>query len=209
LGALPNGYVDPAFAEFGGGIQLVNNSNDPNPAIIGGFGDGEANLIAFNRGSALSVYYDGIGENFDSRANRLHHNHGVGDANIDVGARGKTSNDADDGDAGANGIQNWPEILSASQAGNQLTVTYRVDSTTANASYPLRVDFHANVQGGSGSWLSTDDYPASSAQQLRTVTLLVPIGVRAIPFVATATDAGGRSSEFSPAFDVIFETDFD
>jgi hypothetical protein len=33
--------------------------------------------------------------------------------------------------------------------------------------------------------------------------------VRALPVVATATDAAGRSSEFSPAFDVLFEDDFD
>lgn len=206
---VPNGYENPNFAQFGGGIQLADNGNDPNPAIIGGFGLGEANLIAFNRGSALSVYFDGTGENFDTRANQLHHNHGVGDANIDIGARGKTPNDSGDADVGANGVQNWPEILSASQAGNQLTVTYRIDTAIANASYPLRVDFYANVQGGSGLWLTGDSYPASSAQQPRTITLLVPAGAKAIPFVATATDAGGRSSEFSPAYDVLFEHDFD
>jgi hypothetical protein len=33
--------------------------------------------------------------------------------------------------------------------------------------------------------------------------------MRAIPFVATATDAGGHTSEFPPAVDVIFEDDFD
>lgn len=207
--AVPNGDENPNFAEYGGGIQLANNGSDPNPAIIGGFDDGEANLIAFNRGSALSVYFDGVGENFDTRGNLLHHNHGVGNANIDVGVRGKTPNDSGDADVGANGVQNWPEILSASQAGNQLTVTYRIDSATANASYPLRVDFYANVQGGSGLWLSQDSYPASSAQQERTITLMIPIGAKAIPFVATATDANGRSSEFSPAWDVIFEHDFD
>jgi hypothetical protein len=37
----------------------------------------------------------------------------------------------------------------------------------------------------------------------------VPAGVAAIPFVAVATDANGYSSEFSPAFDAIFEDDFD
>lgn len=88
-------------------------------------------------------------------------------------------------------------------------MTYRVDTALANASYPLRVDFYADVRGGSGEWLTQDTYPQASAQQQRTITLLVPAGARAIPFVATATDAGGHTSEFSPAFDVIFEDDFD
>lgn len=209
LYGVPNGFENPTFAQYGGGIQLANNGSDPNPAIIGGFLAGEANLIAYNRGSAIISTYNTSAENFDTRANMLHHNHGVGDANIDIGALGKTANDSGDADVGANGVQNWPEILSASQAGNQLTVTYRVDTAIENASYPLRIDFYADVQGGSGLWLSQDSYPASSAQQERTITLMVPIGAKAIPFVATATDTGGRSSEFSPALDVIFEHDFD
>ena len=109
----------------------------------------------------------------------------------------------------SNGVQNAPEIIAASQSGNQLTVTYRVDSDVANATYPLRVDFHADVAGGAGAWLTQDSYPEASAQQQRTVTLLVPAGMRAIPFVATATDAGGRTSELSTAFDVIFEDGFE
>lgn len=112
-------------------------------------------------------------------------------------------------DTGANTVQNFPELLSASQNGNQLTVTYRVDTATTNAMYPLRIDFHEDVQGGSGASLAEDMYPSASAQQARTVTLTLPDAVKAIPLVATATDAGGRSSDFSPAPDVIFEDDFE
>ena len=49
----------------------------------------------------------------------------------------------------------------------------------------------------------------TDAQQARTVTLTVPPGAKALPCVATATDTGGQGSEFSPAFDVLFEDDFD
>ena len=49
----------------------------------------------------------------------------------------------------------------------------------------------------------------ADAQQARTVTLTVPPGAKALPCVATATDTGGKGSEFSPAFDVLFEDDFD
>ncbi|MEO5625101.1 MAG: hypothetical protein ABIQ70_03705 [Dokdonella sp.] len=209
LQPVPNGWPDYNAAQYGGGIQLQNGSSDPAPVIIGGFASGEGNLIAFNKGAGIRASSNSVGEGFDSRANEVHHNIGVGHANLDIGASGPTPNDPDDADTGANGVQNWPEILSASQSGNQLTVTYRVDTAIANAAYPLRIDFHVDVEGGSGGWLTQDSYPQSSAQQSRTITLLVPIGVRAIPFVATATDADGHTSEFSPAFDVIFEDGFE
>ena len=65
------------------------------------------------------------------------------------------------------------------------------------------------MRGGAGAWLTQDSYPLASAQQSRTVTLLISAGVRAIPFVATATDSDGHTSEFSPAFDVLFADDFE
>lgn len=206
---LPNGYPDPQFAQFGGGIQFRNTSNDTTPLVIGGFEPGEANLIAYNNGGGIVAYDNNPGEAFDNRANVIHHNRGVGRVNVDIGAAGPTANDTGDADAGANGTQNFPEILSASQTGNQLTLSYRVDSTLANSAYPLRIDVFANRRGGGGVWLTQDIYPEQDAQAVRSITLLVPAGVRAIPFVATATDAEGHSSEFSPAFDVLFEDDFD
>ena len=49
----------------------------------------------------------------------------------------------------------------------------------------------------------------SAAQQERTVTLELPPGTNGIPFIVSATDANGYSSEPSEAWDVIFEDDFD
>jgi hypothetical protein len=204
---LPNGFPQLGAAQAGGGIQVQGGDGSALP--IGGFGEGEANLIAFNTGAGIIAGTNVSTAAFDSRANLVHHNRGAGRANIDIGPPGPTPNDSGDADTGSNGVQNAPEIIAASQSGNQLTVTYRVDSDVANATYPLRVDFHADVAGGAGAWLTQDSYPEASAQQQRTVTLLVPAGMRAIPFVATATDAGGRTSELSTAFDVIFEDGFE
>ena len=207
---LPNGRGGPAYCpNYCGGIAFAGGTASMPATLLGGFGVGEANLIAFNAGPGISTTYDRLGENFDSRANAVHHNRGVGRANIDLGVRGPTANDANDADAGANLGQNFPQIISASQSGTTLTVTYVVDTALANAAYPLRIDFYADVQGGSGEWLTQDFYPGGSAQTQRTVMLTVPDGIRAIPFVATATDANGHTSELSPAFDVIFEDDFD
>ena len=65
------------------------------------------------------------------------------------------------------------------------------------------------LRGGSGALIGQDTYPEGAAQSERTITFTLPTGVAGIPFVAVATDANGYSSEFSPAFDVIFEDDFE
>lgn len=207
--AIPNGTE--GFPQFGGGIVLYRVGTNPSPAPIGGFGPGEANLIAFNHGPGILSREGRAGESFDNRGNGIHHNRGRDRANVDIAPVGRTPNDPGDfdGEPDENPLQNWPEIESASLAGDQLTLTYRVDSATTASAYPLRIDFHENVQGGSGVLLGQDIYPAAAAQQSRTITLTVPAGVRAIPLVAAATDAEGFSSELSPAFDVIFEDDFE
>lgn len=205
--ALPNGFPEPSAAQFGAGVQIQGGDGSALP--IGGYGEGEANLIAFNMGAGIVAGTNVAGAAFDSRANLIHHNRGAGHANIDIGGAGPTANDPGDADTGSNHAQNSPEFVAASQVGDEVTVTYRVDSAMENAAYPLRIDFHADVAGGAGAWLGQDSYPATSAQQLRTITLLVPAGVRAIPFVATATDADGHTSELSRAFDVIFEDGYE
>ena len=204
--AIANGYANTP--QFSGGIVLYRSTSHNSAAIIGGFGAGEANLIAYNHGAGIVSREGRSGESFDNRGNVIHHNRGVG-ANVDIAPRGPSPNDAGDADTGANNRQNWPQIETAGIVGNQLALTYRVDSTTAASAYPLRIDFYENMQGGSGALLGQDSYPAASAQQSRTLALTLAPNAKAIPLVAVATDANGYSSEFSPAFDVIFEDDFD
>ncbi len=204
---LPNGFPN-STGQYGGGIDLQNGSISMGAFPIGGLGAGEANLIAYNYGAGIAtggytnVYFNNLG-------NFIYHNHGYDRIDADLGALGPTPNDTDDADTGANNQQNYPELLSASLAGDQLTITYRVDSTQANSAYPLRIDFYENRRGGSGVLLGEDTYTAADAQQSRQIVLTVPPGVRAIPFVAVATDANGFSSEISPAYDVIFEDDLE
>jgi hypothetical protein len=203
---LPNGYAATQFTQFGGGIQLQSGSTDSTPASIGGFGTGEANLIAYNNGGGIVANANQVGTSFDNRGNWVYRNRGVGYANIDIGLPGPTPNDPDDADTGTNNLQNTAQIISTSRNGNQVTVTYLVDTAAANAAYPLRVDFYANVRGGSGALLAQDSYAASNAQLPKMVTFNLAPGAT---FVTTATDATGHSSELSPAFDVVFEDDFE
>ena len=209
LAPVPNGFAEPTAAQFGGGIQIQHSGGSSAAIPIGGFDPGEGNLIAWNRGAGVASSSDNTAEVFDLRGNRIHHNRGVGRVNVDIGAPGPTPNDPGDDDGGANGGQNWPEVISAVRTGNELTIGYRVDTDVANAAWPLRVDFHENRRGGAGPWLGSDSYPSASAGQVRLVTFLLPPGTRAPPLVAIATDAAGRSSEISPAFGVLFEDDFD
>jgi hypothetical protein len=139
----------------------------------------------------------------------IHDNNGIGRVDVDIGQAGPTVNDVDDADSCNNNVQNYPEVVSASRVGNALTITYRVDTTRANATYPLRVDIFKSMRGGAGELLAQDEYPEASAQAERTIVVNLPPGVAGIPFVAMATDADDHSSEFSRARDVLFEDDFD
>jgi hypothetical protein len=204
---LPNGDADGV--DFGGGIVIWNGAVAPDHFGIGGFAPGEANLIAFNEGAGIRARAGTRSESFDQRGNRVHHNRARGRAKVDLAPPGATPNDAGDCGDGANAGQNWPVIEAASLEGERLSVTYRVDSAPDASAYPLRVDFYENVAGGSGALLGQDVYAVEVAQASRTIAFDVPPDVRAFPLIAVATDARGYSSELSPAFDVIFEHDFD
>jgi len=214
--ALPNKYfADPNNVTFGGGIRVAGSA-DPTPAIIGGFGPGEANTIAFNRGPGINGinFFTGAFSYFDNRANKVHDNVAPGQANIAIGAAASEplANDAGDPDTGSNGQQNWPELLTAEPMRGpgpgqlSLKVTYKVTSTPVNALYPLRVDFYFAANGGTGLWFATDSYPDTAAQGYVTATVPITLSVAGPgpwyafwgPIVAIATSASGYSSEISP-----------
>ena len=196
---LPNGDATAGCPSFCGGIQLQNTSAGPT-TIIGGFDPGEGNLIAFNHGPGIIPAQNQVSNSFDSEANAIHNNTS---ANIDIGPSGPTPNDAGDADAGSNNVQNFPVIESASVSNGMLNVTYAVDSATTHSSYPLRIDFYITIDGGSGEYLVSDSYPATSAQLARSVSLPLPADAQSPSgIVATATDANGYTSEFSA--DLVF-----
>lgn len=98
----------------------------------------------------------------------------------------------------------------------ELTVTYRVDSDTANSNYDLRIRFfrdHASTETAQGyDFLGSDDYVASDAGSEVTTTLSVTADhLKEGDLIATATDADGNSSEYSrPArYGGIFHDRFD
>ena len=115
-----------------GGINPVGNSSDgillysDGGNIIGGTSAGEGNIISGNGRAGVDVVTAGDNNN-PILGNSIFGNTGLG---IDLSATsseadGVTVNDADDSDAGANKLQNFPVITSTQIQGNgDLSVTY-------------------------------------------------------------------------------------
>jgi CSLREA domain-containing protein len=197
------------------GVLVDGSSN-----TIGGTSAGAANVIAFNRRQGVLV-----GSSPGTiRRNAIQRNatfanmwdaQPLDSVGIDLGFNttlgstfGLTPNDAGDGDAGANNLQNTPAIIAAQISGANLLLEYLVDSTTTNSTYPLTVEFFeadASVHPQGKTFLGADTYTSADAQASRTADLgdAAALGVAAgDSIVATATDASGNTSEFSAALTV-------
>lgn len=194
-------------------VFLGNSSRVPR-LLIGGLGPGEGNTFVgalrqsftgLSLGSAVILPFGNVNTFVEFVGNRMLGNQGIGldfpTAPAGGGAVvGRTPNDAGDPDTGANLQQNHPNIRTFHVNGSQFDLSYRVDSDPANSAYPLRVDFY-KADGDEGEvLLDSDVYEASAAQQDQSATLSIPPGVSLSDddvIVGIATDAEGRSSEFS------------
>jgi Domain of unknown function (DUF4347)/Cadherin domain/Right handed beta helix region/Periplasmic copper-binding protein (NosD) len=130
-----------ALANAAGGIHLHDGAADN---LIGGTGANQGNLIANNGG-------DGVWVNVDAgSANRILGNtmYSNGGQAIDIGANGFNTNDAGDGDNGANGLQNHP-LLSAANSNAVGTTIAGTLNSNANTTY--RIEFFSSVVGGGDS----------------------------------------------------------
>lgn len=185
FGSLPLGNV---FA----GIRIAGSG-----AHIGGLGVGEGNLIANNGTAGVDV--DNSASGVTIRGNSILANAGLG---IDLGFAGVTPNDAGDVDSGANGLQNYPIIVSAQPVAGGIRIQGVLHSK-ASSTYDL--DFYSN--GGclhrAGEFLQGKT-PLGTTQVVTDVNGNVAFDVT-IPGTivlgdrvsATATDASGNTSEFS------------
>jgi hypothetical protein len=197
-----------------GHIEVFLGNSAQVPRLqIGGLLAGQANVFAAGlrqqanlaTGSALILPTGLISSFVEFAGNQMLGNDGIGlDFPTSAASYGRSANDADDADVGANNQQNFPKITSFGVSGNQFNVNYRVDSTPANSAYPLRVDFYKALGDEGEVLLDSDVYPSTSAQQSKAATLSIPAGVSLGAndvVVAIATDAQGRSSEFG--FDLL------
>ena len=183
---------------------------------VGGLGAGEANVIAFNGGAGVLVFYDTISV-FDNpiRGNSFYGNgsaHGAGGIStlgIDLGnpggfgQGGLTINDLDDGDAGPNHNQNFPVITGAvAGAPGHTTITGHLNSTPGTE---FALDFYSNpgCLGRPQDFLQGQTYLGSANVTTdgggdAVIAVDLPVAFVAGEKVsATATDPTGNTSEFS------------
>ena len=174
--------------------------------LVGGTGPDEGNIFAAGlrfpgggfSGSAVAPFFTGEDSFIEFVGNTMLGNEGFGLDLPPVGQR--RLNDPGDADTGFNNLQNHPRISAYSVNGASFDVTYLVDSHPDNSPYPLRVDFYRALGDEGEILLDSDIYDVADAQQTRSVNLAIPPGVTLTEddvLVAIATDAEGRSSEFS------------
>ncbi len=178
------------------GIYLTS----PAACVIGGTGPGEGNVVAFNGATGTGTAYAGVSVAGNAagqtvRGNRIYSNTGLG---IDLHSIGITPNDACDGDTGANGIQNFPALTSATQSGSSTHVKGTLNST---ASSSFTIDFYANAacdalgNGEGASYLGSTTVSTDGSCN-GSFDVVVPASASGV-VTATATDAAGNTSEFS------------
>jgi len=178
---------------------LVNGSNN----MIGGLAPGERNIIGFNRKSGVFI---------ESGTGNAIHNTTFQDPTvyyrlapeIDLAPAGVTFNDPGDGDQGPNGLQNFPDLLSATVDATNLTINGKLGSS-ANTLFGLELfavpDTPCNFTGyGEGTIvLGSTTVQTDGSGNINFVYEVPNLGqVKAGDFItATATDPLNNTSEFS------------
>lgn len=175
---------------------------------IGGVAPGQGNLIANGGQAAVAI---GSCRGAPVLGNGFWNNRGIA---IDLAGSnnhdGPTPNDPndDDGTEGVdaqwiyrgNRFQNTAQVLEVSRddAAGAVHVLLRVDSSTSNSAYPLRLEFYTTHELGLQTMQQTASIEASHAQQDLQFTLPLIEFPRIISIVVT--DADGNSSEMVRAF---------
>ncbi len=173
------------------GIDVTSDNN----RIGGGLVSGQTNVISEN-GTGIRISGAAVGNTVVGR-NSIHSNSALG---IDLGASGVTANDPDDGDSGANNLQNFPVLTSATTNGLETTVTGSLNSTPSS---DFDLDFFASPScdpSGNGEGQSALGSASVSTNSGGDVGFMVTLGMPASPgaaVTAIATDSLGNSSEFS------------
>jgi len=176
------------------GIAVVTGDDNE----IGGETPGDGNLIAHNGDRGVAIHNDSTGNLL--RSNRIHSNGALG-IDLDFEDDGVTLNDAQDPDAGPNGLQNYP-VLSAVDATTtpDVTVSGNLDSTPLTS---FRLEFFASRtcdpagHGEGERALGTADVVTANDG---TVSFDVPLPVATADgevITATATAPDSSTSEFS------------
>ncbi len=179
-----------ALANLANGVLVENGAHDNK---IGGAAAGGATTSAVH-GAAGSFVSSGTGNALLS--NSIRGNAALG---IDLAPDGVTADDAGDADAGANGLQNFPQLSSASSSGSTTSAQGSLDSLPSTQ---FRIEFFASVLcDGSGHGEGRFSLGAvdviTDPTGMAAIDALLPVAARGPYITATATDPAGNTSEFS------------
>lgn len=175
---------------------LINGSTNRVGSLTPYYG----NIIQFNGGAGVAVT---SGERNEITGNDLYDNGGLG---IDLGTSGVTTNDVGDADGGANLLQNYPQLTTATNLYGSLRVNGSLQTATNSN---VRIEFFASP--------GFDPEGLSEGQLFLGAANLVTDGNGSASFAltlsnappadflvtATATDAQGNTSEFSPGLSIV------
>jgi CSLREA domain-containing protein len=184
------------------GFEINGIAIDASTNITIGGDNNKENTIANNGENAIALNNTTSNNTINISNNSFSNNLKGISLNPSLGSN-SLPNDIDDADTGANNLQNYPELNSASLNGNNLETNFKVDSSIGNSSYPLTVDFY--IQDGDSrqgkTWLGEVTYTEAEAQtnvtksiDLSAISEAVNTGDR---IITTATDNDGNTSEFS------------
>ena len=197
------------------GAEPASNENGVEVSRSSDIGIG-FNSIWFNRNSGVLV--DEASTGISISHGSMHANGGLG---IDLNGDGVTLNDDRDPDSGANELQNYPILVYAATDGTRIVVIGKLNSTPnsyfnidlyrsrTNNSEPSPAELETCDSSGFG-----EGEVSATTRRMRTygargngwfsATLRPPAEGEALTGItATATDAGGNTSEFSACIRVI------
>jgi len=181
-------------ADLGNGADGVAFVAGPLNNTIGGTAAGAGNIIAFNGNNGVQI---AAGTGNAVLSNSIFSSTALG---IELGFDGVTPNDAGDGDTGANNLQNFPVITSASSGGGNTNIQGTLNSaqnTTFRVEFFSTATCDASGHGEGQTFIgSTNAMTDGSGNVNINVTFPVSLSGGSV-VTATATDPGGNTSEFS------------
>jgi hypothetical protein len=181
-----------------GTLPIPNGGNgifiSTGPHVIGGTNPGEGNTIAFNGQAGVSITGSST---VPILGNSIFSN---GQLGISLSSTVPVPNDACDADTGANNLQNYPVLTTASSSGGSTNIQGTLNSTANTA---FRIEFFSNAScdpSGNGEGQTflgfTNVTTDGSCNASFNVTLPVAVSPQT-RLTATATDPGNNTSEFS------------
>jgi hypothetical protein len=199
IGTDANGST-PIPNEKGILVELFLLSDVPHDTVIGGQEPGAGNVIAFSDefGIAVEGFVRTNPMGITISGNAIFANGGLG---IDLGNDGVTPNDRGDGDTGPNGLLNFPRLTAATDDGTITTVIGAMDTPNPET---VAIELYSNDTADTSGFGEGQVFEGTATPDAHgRFTATLPAGLQGRFITATATDASGNTSEFSPAIAVM------